>query len=85
MLTDQQFAKLNNLAFQAAVTKICDGYNLDDKKFADGMAEATKPADASLSADDQKQWGTAVLIRPTDCSSPRATPSPKTFAPAPTN
>jgi hypothetical protein len=63
VLTDQQFAKLNNLAFQAAVTKICDGYNLDDKKFADGMAEATTPADASLSADDQKQWETAVLIR----------------------
>ena len=63
VLTDQQFAKLNNLAFQAAVTKICDGYNLDDKKFADGMSDATTPTNASMSADDQKQWETAVLIR----------------------
>ena len=36
ILTDKQFAMLNNLAFQAAVTKICDGYELDQNKFADG-------------------------------------------------
>ena len=57
VLTDQQFAKLNNLAFQAAVTKICDGYNLDDKKFADGMADATTPADAAMSADEPEDVG----------------------------
>jgi hypothetical protein len=43
ILTDLQFAKLNNLAFQAAVTKICDGYELDQTKFADGVADATFP------------------------------------------
>src|SRR5690606_38996850 len=29
ILTDKQFAALNNLAFQAAVTKVCDGYQID--------------------------------------------------------
>ena len=43
VLTDQQFAKLNNLAFQAAVTKICDGYELDTTKFSQGFADATTP------------------------------------------
>ena len=44
ILTDVQFAKLNNLAFQAAVTKICDGYQLDQMKFAEGVSDATSPA-----------------------------------------
>ena len=44
ILTEAQFAKLNNLAFQAAVTKICDGYDLDQTKFAEGVSDATYPA-----------------------------------------
>jgi hypothetical protein len=65
ILTDLQFAKLNNLAFQAAVTKICDGYELDQTKFADGVADATYPAPESTAtdADLMKQWETAVYFR----------------------
>jgi hypothetical protein len=65
ILTDLQFAKLNNLAFQAAVTKICDGYELDQTKFADGVADATYPAPetATTSPDLMKQWETAVYFR----------------------
>jgi len=65
ILTDLQFAKLNNLAFQAAVTKICDGYELDQKKFADGVADATYPAPeaTATNADLMKQWETAVYFR----------------------
>jgi hypothetical protein len=63
VLTEQQFAKLNNLAFQAAVTKICDNYALDTEKFTQGVAEATVPANASMTPEQQEHFKTAVLIR----------------------
>jgi hypothetical protein len=65
ILTDLQFAKLNNLAFQAAVTKICDGYDLDQTKFSEGVSDATSPAPeaTATSADLMKQWETAVYFR----------------------
>jgi hypothetical protein len=63
VLTEKQFALLNNLAFQAAVTKVCDGYELDPDKFAAGIAEATSPAPEGLSDEDAEAWKTAVLIR----------------------
>jgi len=63
VLTDKQFALLNNLAFQAAVTKVCDGYELDTAKFAAGIAEATSPAPEGLSDEDEETWKTAVLLR----------------------
>lgn len=65
ILTDLQFAKLNNVAFQAAVTKICDGYELDQTKFADAVADATYPAPEATAndADLMKQWETAVYFR----------------------
>lgn len=63
VLTDKQFALLNNLAFQAAVTKVCDGYTLDPDKFAVGIAEATSPAPEGMSDEDTDTWKTAVLIR----------------------
>ena len=64
ILTDMQFAKLNNLAFQAAVTKICDGYQLDQAKFAEGVSDATSPAPATADTPDlMKHWETAVYFR----------------------
>jgi hypothetical protein len=64
VLTDTQFALLNNLAFQAAVPKICDGFNIDQAKFADGMAAATSPApNPDMSDEDAKAWEAAVLVR----------------------
>jgi len=63
ILTEAQFAKLNNLAFQAAATKICDGYDLDQNKFAEGLSDATYPAPDGLSEDEMKQWETAVYFR----------------------
>ncbi len=65
ILTDLQFAKLNNVAFQAAVTKICDGYELDQVKFAEAVADATLPAPEATAtdADLMKQWETAVYFR----------------------
>jgi hypothetical protein len=64
VLTDLQFAKLNNLAFQAAVTKICDGFDLDQAKFAEGVSDATFPSPATATTpDEMKQWETAVYFR----------------------
>ncbi len=64
ILTESQFAKLNNLAFQAAVTNICDGYQLDQKKFAEGLDDATTPAPETIATpDDMKTWETAVYFR----------------------
>jgi hypothetical protein len=63
VLTDKQFALLNNLAFQAAVTKVCDGYKLDGDKFAKAIADATSPAPEGMSDDEAEAWKTAVLIR----------------------
>jgi hypothetical protein len=64
ILTDAQFAKLNNLAFQAAVTKICDGYELDIQKFSEGVSDATYPSPATITTpDDMKQWETAAYFR----------------------
>jgi hypothetical protein len=63
ILTDKQFATLNNLAYQAAVTNVCDGYKLDNKKFAKAFADATSTPNPNLSNKDAGAWETAVLVR----------------------
>jgi hypothetical protein len=63
ILTEAQFATLNNLAFQAAVPKVCENYALDDAKFAQALSEAAVPAAADLTPEQMKEWETAVLIR----------------------
>ncbi|MCP4386466.1 MAG: hypothetical protein GY798_34500 [Hyphomicrobiales bacterium] len=63
ILTDAQFAMLNNLAFQAAVTKICDGYGLDPTGFETGVAEAMTPAPADLTDEEAEHWRSAVVMR----------------------
>ncbi|KAB2859806.1 MAG: hypothetical protein F9K43_23780 [Bauldia sp.] len=63
ILTASQFAKLNNPAFQAAATKICEGYELDQVKFAQGLNEATATGPEDMSEIDAKRWEAAVLFR----------------------
>ncbi|HEY8277284.1 MAG TPA: hypothetical protein VIG52_09865 [Methyloceanibacter sp.] len=64
ILTEQQFAMLNNLAFQAAVTKVCDGFDLDQAKFAKAITDATTPLpNPDMSEEDIKVWETAVIMR----------------------
>ena len=63
VLTEAQFATLNNLAFQAAVPKVCDHYALDDAKFSQALSEAATPPSADLTPEQMKDWETAVLIR----------------------
>ena len=62
LLTEQQFAMLNNIAYHAAVTKVCDGFELDQHKFAEGLEQAMTPTQASLSEDETREWANGVLI-----------------------
>ena len=63
VLTPQQFAKLNNLAYQAAVVRVCDGFEVDGAKFRAQLTEATEPPHgATLSEDEYKTHTTFVLI-----------------------
>ena len=55
---------LNNLAFQAAVTKVCEGFELDQAKFANAITDATTPLpNPDMSEEDKKIWETAVIMR----------------------
>ena len=75
VLTDKQFALLNNLAFQAAAAKVCDGFTLDPDKFAAGIAVATSPAPANLSDEDAepgKPPCSSASARPMACFWPKA-------------
>ena len=64
ILTGKQFAMLNNLAFQAAVTKFCEGFDLDQSKFAEAITDATTPLpNPDMSEEDIKVWETAVIMR----------------------
>lgn len=63
ILTEKQFAMLNNLAFQAAASKVCDGFALDHDKFTAGIAEAASPPPPDLSEEEADHWEAAVLIR----------------------
>ena len=63
ILTPKQFAMLNNLAYNAAVTRVCDGFELSQDKFSAGLSEAVTPAhEAALSEDDNKEWASSLLI-----------------------
>lgn len=63
VLTPQQFARLNNLAYQAAVVRVCDGFEIDAKKFREHLTEAAEPPHGgNLSDDEYKTHSTFVLI-----------------------
>lgn len=62
VLTAQQFAKLNNLAYQAAATRVCDGLEIDEKKFEAALAEAIAPAGENLTRDQALVHQNFVLV-----------------------
>lgn len=62
ILTPDQYAKLNNLAYQAAVTRVCDGFALDQAKYSEAVAEAIAPSAEQLSEDDQRAHTSAALV-----------------------
>ena len=62
ILTPEQLAMLNNLAYQAAVTRVCDGFTLDQAKFSEGVVEAIAPSAEGLSEDEQREHTSAALV-----------------------
>ena len=62
LLTSQQYAALNNLAFQAAVGRVCDGQELDADKFGKAITEILLGTDTELSDEEHEQRNTAVLL-----------------------
>ncbi|WP_421724147.1 hypothetical protein [Bauldia sp.] len=62
ILSDKQFGLLNNLAFQAAATKIC-GYELNHDDFTTAFVDATTPAPADMTDEEAEEWKTAVVFR----------------------
>jgi len=62
VLTPQQFAKLNNLAFQAAAVRVCNDLDLDETKFTEQLAEATSPSATDLTEDEAKAHASFVLV-----------------------
>lgn len=51
VLSAQQIAKVNNLAFQAAATRVCDGFELSHDKFVAALEDATQSEKTNLSDD----------------------------------
>lgn len=62
VLSPQQFAKLNNLAFQAAAVRVCEGFELDQNKFTAALDEATAPAKEDLAPETLDARQAFILI-----------------------
>jgi hypothetical protein len=62
ILTPKQSAQLNNLAYAAAVARVCDGFTLDQKKFMEGLSAAVEPSVEELTEEQHIERGTAILI-----------------------
>ena len=60
LLTAAQSANLNRLAFESAVARLCDGFKLDEAKYAAGVSELVKGGD-KLTEDEQMQRLTAIM------------------------
>jgi hypothetical protein len=63
ILTSAQFAALNNLAFQAAASQVCDGYEVDPAKFSKSLDETTATGPEGMTPDEAKAWESAVIFR----------------------
>lgn len=52
ILTPEQHAELNILAFSTAVAGLCDGFSLDKDKFGKGMETLKHESEADMSAEE---------------------------------
>lgn len=62
ILADAQFAALNNLAFQAAAVRVCDGHGLAKEAFGKAIGDVIASGDKELSDDDAEARKTAILV-----------------------
>ncbi len=67
LLSDPLEAMLNNMAYQAAVTNVCPGFELDvkafSKAFTDIQQQAADEQEADFSDDDIRAWNTAMAVK----------------------
>lgn len=62
ILADAQFAALNNLAFQAAAVRVCDGHALAKEAFGKAIGDVIASGDKELSDEDAEARKTAILV-----------------------
>ncbi len=61
VLTEKQFAMLNNLAYQSAATRVCDGLDLNPEKFAKEL-DAAAATEADLTDEENTTRQAVILI-----------------------
>ena len=62
MLTPQQFATINGLAYQAAVTRLCAGFELDNVKYAKAVNAIVNSGNDKLSDELKAERQANILI-----------------------
>ena len=62
ILSPQQSAALNVLAYESAVARLCDGFKIDESKYSNGISLLVAAKDTKLSEDEQLQRLTSVLF-----------------------
>ncbi len=62
LLTPDQSGKLNVLAYESAAARLCDGINLDEKKYSASVTEVAKGGD-KLTEEEQVQRLVAVFYK----------------------
>ena len=62
VLTPKQYAALNGLAYQAAVTRVCEGYELADQKYAKAVDELVATGIDNLTDEEVIERQSAILI-----------------------
>jgi len=61
-LSDEQQKKVQQLAFAAAVSDICPGFEVDKEKFVDAFKEFNGEKQKSLPDAEQGQWRDKLLV-----------------------
>ena len=62
VLTPQQFATVNGLAYQAAVARLCAGFEIDNVKYAKAVNAIVATGGDKLSDDLKLERQTGILI-----------------------
>lgn len=61
-LTDHQFAGLQILAHQAAISSVCVGFELDDEKFMAKFSELAHESEAEMTAEQKQYFEQHLLV-----------------------
>jgi hypothetical protein len=62
VLTPQQTAALNNIAYEAAVARVCEGFEIDRTKYANAVNEIVVPGSDKRSDAENLERQSSILI-----------------------